>query len=79
MINQPCRRCVRRRAPAVIERPGYGTGTGSADNVATRTFVLRREVVGLPLPRDASDRIGLAVDVSNRLRPDAARHCPVGA
>jgi len=33
---------------------------------------LRRLVVGLPLPRDASGRIVLAVDVSNWLRPDAA-------
>jgi hypothetical protein len=33
---------------------------------------LRRELVSLPLPRDAQGRIMLAVDVSNWLRPDAA-------
>ncbi|MGC4857431.1 transposase, partial [Micromonospora sp. DT4] len=33
---------------------------------------LRRELAGLPVPRDTSGRIVLAVDVSNWLRPDAA-------
>src|SRR5690349_14028201 len=33
---------------------------------------LRREVAGLPLPRDSQGRIVLAVDVCNWLRPDAA-------
>jgi hypothetical protein len=33
---------------------------------------LRRELVGLPLPRDSAGRIVLGVDVSNWLRPDAA-------
>ncbi|HUL27625.1 MAG TPA: NF041680 family putative transposase [Streptosporangiaceae bacterium] len=33
---------------------------------------LRRAVAGLPLPRAADDRLMLAVDVSNWLRPDAA-------
>jgi hypothetical protein len=33
---------------------------------------LRRELAGLPLPRDGAGRIVLGVDVSNWLRPDAA-------
>ena len=33
---------------------------------------LRRELAGLPLPRDNGGRIVLGVDVSNWLRPDAA-------
>ncbi len=33
---------------------------------------LRRQVAGLPLPRDERGRIMVAVDVSNWLRPDAA-------
>lgn len=56
----------------VEHRRGHGALYDAVNAGRVDIDRLRREVVGLPLPRDASGRIVLAVDVSNWLRPDAA-------
>lgn len=53
-------------------RRGHGALYDAVNAGGIHIGRLRRELAGLPLPRDAQGRILLAVDVSNWLRPDAA-------
>jgi hypothetical protein len=57
---------------AVEHRRGHGALYDAVNAGRIQVERLRRELVSLPLPRDASGRIVLGVDVSNWLRPDAA-------
>jgi hypothetical protein len=56
--------------------PEHRRGHGALYDAVNRSRIdiarLRRSLSGLPLPRSASGRLMLAVDVSNWLRPDAA-------
>lgn len=58
-------------SPAVEQRRGHGALYAALDRGWMEPARLRRALAGLPLPRAADGRIVLAVDVSNRLRPDA--------
>jgi hypothetical protein len=53
-------------------RRGHGALYDAANAGRIQVDRLRRQLAGLPLPRDSEGRIVLAVDVSNWLRPDAA-------
>lgn len=53
-------------------RRGHGALYDAVNAGRIHLQSLRRELAGLPLPRDARGRLMLAVDVSNWLRPDAA-------
>jgi hypothetical protein len=53
-------------------RRGHGALYDAVNAGRMQIDQLRREVGGLPLPRDGQGRIVLAVDVSSWLRPDAA-------
>jgi hypothetical protein len=53
-------------------RRGHGALYDAVNAGQMQIDRLRRELAGLPLPRDGQGRISLAVDVSNWLRPDAA-------
>jgi hypothetical protein len=57
---------------AVEHRRGHGALYDAVNAGRVQVDRLRRELAGLPLPRDGEGRIMLAVDVSNWLRPDAA-------
>lgn len=52
-------------------RRGHGALYGGLNSGDLDVARLRRTLAGLPLPRTASGRLVLAVDVSNWLRPDA--------
>ncbi|GDY60480.1 hypothetical protein SVIO_111030 [Streptomyces violaceusniger] len=56
---------------AVEHRRGHGAMYAALDRGWLEPARLRRALAGLPLPRAADERIVLAVDVSNWLRPDA--------
>lgn len=56
----------------VEHRRGHGALYDAVNAGRIQIDRLRRELAGLPLPRDGQGRISLAVDVSNWLRPDAA-------
>src|SRR5207248_5791044 len=56
---------------ALEHRRGHGAMYQALDRGWLEPTRLRRTLAGLPLPRLADGRIGLAVDVSNWLRPDA--------
>jgi hypothetical protein len=58
---------------AVEHRRGHGALYDAVNAGRIQIDRLRRRVAGLPLSRDGEGRIVLAVDVSNWLRPDAAR------
>jgi DDE superfamily endonuclease len=53
-------------------RRGHGALYDAVNAGRMQIDRLRRELAGLPLPRDSAGRIVLGVDVSNWLRPDAA-------
>src|SRR5258706_10261026 len=53
-------------------RRGHGALYDAVNAGRVQVDRLRRELAGLPLPRDSASRIVLGVDVSNWLRPDAA-------
>src|SRR4029078_10891665 len=53
-------------------RRGHGALYDAVNAGRVQIDRLRRELAGLPLPRDNAGRIVLGVDVSNWLRPDAA-------
>src|SRR5881392_2738054 len=53
-------------------RRGHGALYDAVNAGRVQVDRLRRELAGLPLPRDGAGRIVLGVDVSNWLRPDAA-------
>jgi hypothetical protein len=53
-------------------RRGHGALYDAVNAGRVQVDRLRRELAGLPLPRDSAGRIMLGVDVSNWLRPDAA-------
>lgn len=53
-------------------RRGHGALYDAVNAGRVQIDRLRRELAGLPLPRDSGGRIVLGVDVSNWLRPDAA-------
>jgi DDE superfamily endonuclease len=53
-------------------RRGHGAGYDAINNGRIELDRLRTILAGLPMPRTASGRIALAVDVSPWLRPDAA-------
>jgi hypothetical protein len=53
-------------------RRGHGALYDAVNAGRVQIDRLRRELAGLPLPRDSAGRIVLGVDVSNWLRPDAA-------
>jgi hypothetical protein len=53
-------------------RRGHGALYDAVNAGRVQVDRLRRELAGLPLPRDRAGRIVLGVDVSNWLRPDAA-------
>jgi hypothetical protein len=53
-------------------RRGHGAGYDAINHGRIELDRLRTTLAGLPLPRAASGRIALAVDVSPWLRPDAA-------
>jgi hypothetical protein len=53
-------------------RRGHGALYDAVNAGRIQVGRLRRELAGLPLPRDNAGRIVLAVDVSSWLRPDAA-------
>jgi hypothetical protein len=57
---------------AVEHRRGHGALYDAVNAGRLQIDRLRRELAGLPLPRDSQGRIVLAVDVSSWLRPDAA-------
>ena len=57
---------------AVEHRRGHGALYDAVNAGRIQIDRLRRQLAGLPLPRDGEGRIVLAVDVSNWLRPDAA-------
>lgn len=57
---------------AAEHRRGHGSTFDAVNAGRVQVGRLRRSLAGLPLPRDASGRIMLAVDVSPWLRPDAA-------
>jgi hypothetical protein len=57
---------------AVEHRRGHGALYDAVNHGVVEVDRLRRVLAGLPLPRDRSGRIVLAVDVSAWLRPDAA-------
>jgi hypothetical protein len=57
---------------AVEHRRGHGALYDAVNAGRMQIDRLRRELAGLPLPRDSAGRIVLGVDVSNWLRPDAA-------
>jgi hypothetical protein len=57
---------------AAEHRRGHGALYDAVNAGRVEVDRLRRELCGLPLPRDREGRIVLAVDVSNWLRPDAA-------
>jgi hypothetical protein len=57
---------------AAEHRRGHGALYDAVNAGRIDVERLRRELAGLPLPRDGAERIVLAVDVSNWLRPDAA-------
>jgi hypothetical protein len=57
---------------AVEHRRGHGALYDAVNAGRVQVDRLRRELAGLPLPRDSAGRIMLGVDVSNWLRPDAA-------
>lgn len=57
---------------AAEHRRGHGALYDAVNAGRVQIDRLRREVAGLPLPRDGAGRIMLAVDVSSWLRPDAA-------
>jgi hypothetical protein len=56
---------------AVEHRRGHGALYAALDRGWLEPTRLRRTLANLPVPRLADGRIGLAVDVSNWLRPDA--------
>jgi hypothetical protein len=56
---------------AIEHRRGHGAMYQALDRGWLEPTRLRRTLANLPLPRLADGRIGLAVDVSNWLRPDA--------
>lgn len=56
----------------VEHRRGHGALYDAVNAGRMQIGRLRRELAGLPLPRDGQGRIMLTVDVSNWLRPDAA-------
>jgi hypothetical protein len=56
---------------ALEHRRGHDAVYQALDRGWLEPTRLRRTLAGLPLPRLADGRIGLAVDVSNWLRPDA--------
>src|SRR3954468_11696594 len=53
-------------------RRGHGALYDAVNAGRIQIDRLRRELAGLPLPRDSAGRIVLGVDVSHWLRPDAA-------
>jgi DDE superfamily endonuclease len=53
-------------------RRGHGALYDAVNAGRMQIDRLRRELAGLPLPRDGAGRLVLGVDVSNWLRPDAA-------
>src|SRR5256885_13629690 len=53
-------------------RRGHGALYDAVNAGRVQVDRLRRELAGLPLPRDSAGRIVLGVDVSSWLRPDAA-------
>lgn len=57
---------------AAEHRRGHGALYDAVNAGRVQVDRLRRELAGLPLPRDSAGRIVLGVDVSNWLRPDAA-------
>jgi hypothetical protein len=57
---------------AAEHRRGHGALYDAVNAGRVQIDRLRRELAGLPLPRDSAGRIVLGVDVSNWLRPDAA-------
>jgi hypothetical protein len=57
---------------AVEHRRGHGALYDAVNAGRMQIDRLRRELAGLPLPRDGAGRIVLGVDVSNWLRSDAA-------
>ena len=57
---------------AAEHRRGHGALYDAVNAGRMDVGRLRRELAGLPLPRDGQGRIVLAVDVSGWLRPDAA-------
>jgi nucleotide-binding universal stress UspA family protein len=57
---------------AAEHRRGHGALYDAVNAGRVQVDRLRRQVAGLPLPRDREGRIVLAVDVSAWLRPDAA-------
>jgi hypothetical protein len=57
---------------AAEHRRGHGALYDAVNAGRIQVDRLRRELAGLPLPRDGQGRIVLAVDVSSWLRPDAA-------
>jgi DDE superfamily endonuclease len=57
---------------AAEHRRGHGALYDAVNAGRIQVDRLRRELAGLPVPRDSEGRIVLAVDVSNWLRPDAA-------
>jgi hypothetical protein len=57
---------------AAVHRRGHGALYDAVNAGRVQVDRLRRELAGLPLPRDAHGRIVLAVDVSAWLRSDAA-------
>ena len=57
---------------AAEHRRGHGALYDAVNAGRVQVDRLRRELAGLPLPRDGAGRIMLGVDVSNWLRPDAA-------
>jgi hypothetical protein len=57
---------------AVEHRRGHGALYDAVNAGRVQVERLRRELAGLPLPRDSEGRIVLGVDVSNWLRSDAA-------
>lgn len=56
---------------AAEHRRGHGALYDAVNCGRIQIDRLRRELAGLPLPRDSAGRIVLGVDVSNWLRPDA--------
>jgi hypothetical protein len=56
---------------ATEHRRGHGALYAALDRGWLESTRLRRTLANLPIPRLSDGRIGLAVDVSNRLRPDA--------
>jgi hypothetical protein len=57
---------------AAEHRRGHGALYDAVNHGRVEVGRLRRQLAGLPLPRDGQGRIVLAVDVSAWLRPDAA-------